>query len=107
MSVSAAQLAAECMFLEAAYEVIDPGAARLSEKHLQALEKLAFDWVIRKEAYVGVQYAGQPEVINARNQVCAQGCWIVQSAFAHGLLCKPLICRGICMAHGCACLAEI
>ena len=63
------QLAAECTFLEAAWQVIDPGAAKLSEKHLQALEKLAFDWIIRKEAYVGGQYAAQPEILQARNQV--------------------------------------
>ena len=63
------QLAAECMFLEAAWEVVDPGVGKLSEKHLQALEKLAFDWVIRKEAYVGGQYASQPEIIKARDQV--------------------------------------
>lgn len=63
------QLAAESTFLEAAWQVLDPGAFRLSEKHLQALQKLAFDWVIRKEAYVGSQYAQQPEVLQARNQV--------------------------------------
>ena len=55
--------------MEAAWQVVDPGAAKLSEKHLQALEKLAFDWVIRKEAYVGGQYAQQPEILQARNQV--------------------------------------
>lgn len=68
--MSGLQLAAECTFLEAAWQLVDPGAAKLSQQPLQALEKLAFDWIIRKEAYVGGQSAAQPEVLQARNQVC-------------------------------------
>ena len=55
------------MFLEAAWQVIDPGAAKLSDKHLQALEKLAFDWVIRKEAYFASTQ--REDIIAARDQV--------------------------------------
>ena len=60
------QLAVEATFLEAALQVMDPAAEMLPDNQARAVEKLAFDWVISVEKYVGAQY---PELFKARDRV--------------------------------------
>ena len=60
------QLAVEATFLEAALQVVEPAAEMLPDNQTRAVEKLAFDWILNTERYVGPQY---PELHRARDKV--------------------------------------
>ena len=60
------QLAVEATFLEAALQVVEPAAEMLPDNQTRAVEKLAFDWILNTERYVGAQY---PELHKARDKV--------------------------------------
>ena len=60
------QLAVEATFLEAALQVVEPAAEMLPDNQTRAVEKLAFDWILNTERYVGPQY---PELHKARDKV--------------------------------------
>ena len=69
------QLAVEATFLEAALQVVEPAAEMLPDNQTRAVEKLAFDWILNTERYVGPQY---PELHKARDKVHLSGSGIVQ-----------------------------
>ena len=78
------QLATEAAFLEAALQVVEPAADMLPDNQARAVEKLAFDWIISVEKYVGPQY---PELGKARDKVATR---LVPQL--HVVLCHCLRC---------------
>ena len=69
------QLAVEATFLEAALQVVEPAAEMLPDNQTRAVEKLAFDWILNTERYVGPQY---PELHKARDKVHLSGSEFIQ-----------------------------
>ncbi len=67
---AAAQLAVETVFLEAGGRLVGRGGGGLSERQADALERLAFDWILNAEKYVEPKFA---ELGRARDRV-AQLC---------------------------------
>ena len=51
--------------------MVEPAADMLPDNQARAVEKLAFDWIISVEKYVGPQY---PELFRARDRV-RPGLW--------------------------------
>lgn len=60
------QLAVETVFLEASEKAVGPGSSGLSERQADALERLAFDWLLNAEKYVEPRFV---ELLRARERV--------------------------------------
>lgn len=60
------QLVAECLFLEAALQLISAEPACIAPQQSRDLEALAFDWILHAEKYVDVRY---PELHRLRERV--------------------------------------
>jgi hypothetical protein len=65
-TLSGTQLAVETVFLEASCRAVTPGSSGLSERQADALERLAFDWVLNAEKYVDPRFV---ELAQAREKV--------------------------------------
>ncbi|KAK9839278.1 hypothetical protein WJX81_005497 [Elliptochloris bilobata] len=60
------RLAVETVFLEASVRLVDGDSSGLSERQADALERLAFDWILNAEKYVEPKFA---ELVRAREKV--------------------------------------
>lgn len=56
----------EQIFLETAAQLVSQGSSSLSDRQADALEKLAFDWILNAEKYVESRF---PELARARDKV--------------------------------------
>lgn len=65
--VAALQLAVEAIFLEVVLWVTVPGSSGLSERQTDALQDLAFDWILAADRYVEPRYH---ELAWAREKAC-------------------------------------
>ncbi len=59
------QLAVEAVFLEASDRLVGGDTSGLSERQADALERLAFDWILNAEKYVEPKFA---ELARAREK---------------------------------------
>ena len=59
------QLAVESVFLEASVGLVGTASSGLSERQADALERLAFDWLLNADKYVEPKY---PELHRARDK---------------------------------------
>ena len=63
------QLAVEAVFLEVTQRLSPPAGAGLSAKQADALQHLAFDWILYADKYVDPRFQ---ELALYRDQVCVQ-----------------------------------
>lgn len=76
------QLAVETVFLEASDRLVDGESSGLSERQADALERLAFDWILNAEKYVEPKFA---ELARARDKVRPASQRLRQGREAHSL----------------------
>ena len=62
------QMAAETIFLEAATATVGDGSSGLSSQQADALERLAFDWIMNADKYVEPRHT---ELLRPREKVLA------------------------------------
>ena len=80
------QLAVEAIFLEMVLRVVAPGSSGISESQMNAMQDLAFDWILSADRYVEPRHV---ELASAREKVYS--CALTPIASKHG------------PSHGCHC----